>query len=114
MLKDLNALYVIIGLIIVVAIYFIYVYWKRQAALQRYVDLKIGMSESRMLLIMGNDLEYNVSQLKDNRKKYEWRINARSTTYYSHGIASTDYTGVKKLDVYLKDGCIEEIRPYNI
>lgn len=52
--------------------------------------------------------------------KYEWRINGSSYTtsrpanYGGVHYADTYYSGVKKLDIYVKDGLVEEIRPYNI
>ncbi len=53
---------------------------------------------------------YNKSSLKNNRFKYEWRMNA--TSYGQYGVRS--YQGVKKVDIYIKDGVVEEIRPYNV
>lgn len=77
--------------------------------LKRYVNIEIGMSETDMLNIMGGG--YNKSSLKNNRFKYEWRINASS---YSNGFGGRKYSGVKKVDIYVKDGLVEEIRPYNV
>ena len=93
----------IISCIIAVVVYII-----QHRQLKRYEQIYIGMSESQMLSIMGG--RYNVSSLRNNRKKYEWRINSYS--YGQHGYRS--YSGVKKVDIYLKDGHVEEIRPYNV
>ena len=76
--------------------------------LKRYRNIKIGMSEREMLNIMGKG--YNKSSLKGNRFKYEWRING--TSVGRNGVRS--YTGVRKVDIYVKDGEVEEIRPYNV
>ncbi len=77
---------------------------KKLEQLQRCHIIKIGMSENEMLLIMGEG--YSKSLLKNNRKKYEWRINA--TRY------GTSYSGVKKVDIYIKNGFVEEVRPHNV
>ena len=53
--------------------------------MKKYTDIYIGMSESDMLEIIGG-------------------------VHY----ADTYYSGLKKLDIYVKDGLVEEIRPYNI
>ena len=70
------------------------------------------MKESEMLSIMGGG--YNRSLLKNNRIKYEWRINATSTGVSNRGVSSRSYSGVKKVDIYTKDGYVEEVRPYNV
>lgn len=90
--------------------------------MKKYTDVYIGMSESNMLEIIGGG--YAKSSLKNNVTKYEWRINGSSHTtsrpanrpvnYGGVHIADTQYSGVKKLDIYVKDGLVEEIRPYNI
>ena len=76
--------------------------------LRRYEQVYIGMPVSEMLSIMGN--KYNVSSLKNNRQKYEWRIDASSYSYKGF----RTYSGVSKVDIYVKDGFVEEIRPYNV
>lgn len=81
---------------------------KRRAKLRRYTSIQIGMSESEMLAIMGKG--YNRSLLKNNRTKYEWRINASSSGYGSTRI----YSGIRKVDIYVKDGYVEEVKPYNV
>lgn len=76
--------------------------------MRRYENVCIGMSEEEMLGIMGKG--YNKSSLKNNRFKYEWRYsNGISTSY--HGVRA--YSGVSKVDIYISDGVVEEIRPYN-
>jgi glutamine amidotransferase-like uncharacterized protein len=57
---------------------------------------------------------YNRSLLKNNRVKYEWRINATSTGSSYKGFSTRSYSGVKKVTIYVKDGRVEEVRPYNI
>lgn len=88
--------------------YFWYVTAQRQQ-LKRYEQVTIGMSEEEMLQIMGKG--YNKSSLKNNRFKYEWRINATSA---KNGFGGRMYSGVKKVDIYICDGLVEEIRPYNV
>ncbi len=73
-----------------------------------YKRLRLGMSEEEMLAIMKG--HYNKSYLKDNRIKCEWR--------YNNGMSGSIkglrfYSGVSKCTVYLKNGVIEEIRPFN-
>ena len=80
--------------------------------LQRYWDVTIGMSEKEMLSIMGEG--YNRSLLKNNRVKYEWRINASSVGSSYNGTSFRSYSGVKKVTIYTKDGYVEEVRPYNV
>ena len=80
--------------------------------MKRYRKITIGMTENEMLNIMGG--RPIKSSLKNNRFKYEWRINASSTTSGSKGVYTTTYSGVKKVDIYTKDGYVEEIKPYNI
>lgn len=70
------------------------------------------MSEDEMLSIMGGG--YNKSLLKNNRVKYEWRINATSSSYSSKGFSTRVYNGVKKVDIMVKDGLVEEVKPYNV
>lgn len=76
--------------------------------MRQYEKVSLGMSEAEMLEIMGK--KYNKSLLKNNRTKYEWR--------YSNGMSSSYkgtrfYSGVSKVDIYLKDGIVEEVRPFN-
>ena len=80
--------------------------------LQRYWDVEIGMTEDEMLDIMGDG--FNRSLLKNNRKKYEWRINARSYGTSYKGVSTRSYSGVKKVTIYKKDGFVEEVKPYNV
>lgn len=80
--------------------------------LQRYWDVEIGMTEDEMLDIMGDG--FNRSLLKNNRKKYEWRINARSYGTSYKGVSTRTYSGVKKVTIYTKDGFVEEVKPYNV
>ena len=82
--------------------------YRKKAKLEKNWDVEIGMSESEMLNIMGKG--YNRSLLKNNRVKYEWRINATS---YSSG-NTRSYSGVKKVTIYTKDGYVEEVKPYNV
>lgn len=76
--------------------------------MRRYEKIGLGMSEAEVLKIMGN--KYNKSLLKNNRTKYEWR--------YSNGMSSSYkgarfYSGVSKVDIYFKDGIVEEVKPFN-
>ena len=85
---------------------------KKLEQLQRYWDVNIGMPEGKMLRIMGEG--YNRSLLKNNRIKYEWRINASSYGSSYKGFSTRSYTGVKKVTIYVKNGLVEEVKPYNI
>ena len=85
---------------------------KKLKQLQRYWDVEIGMSENNMLDIMGDG--YNRSLLKNNRIKYEWRINAKSYGTSYKGVSTRTYYGVKKVTIYTKDGFVEEVTPYNV
>lgn len=80
--------------------------------LHRYWHIKIGMPEDEMLSIMGTG--YNRSLLKNSRVKYEWRINASSYGSSYKGISTRTYTGIKKVTIYIKDGYVEEVKPYNV
>ena len=103
--------YLIIGLFALIICVFIIAMVAMVAQhkqLRRYTDINIGMSENEMLSIMGGG--YNVSSLKNNRKKYEWRINASSYGYKGY----RTYSGVHKVAIYTKDGRVEEIKPYNV
>lgn len=85
---------------------------KKVEQLQRYWDVEIGMTEDEMLDIMGDG--YNRSLLKNNRVKYEWRINATSYGSSYKGFSSRSYSGVKKVTIYTKNGLVEEVKPYNV
>lgn len=85
---------------------------KKLEQLQRYWDVKIGMDEDEMLNIMGDG--YNRSLLKNNRVKYEWRINATSYGSSYKGFSTRSYSGVKKVTIYTKNGLVEEVKPYNV
>lgn len=85
---------------------------KRLEQLERYWDVELGMSEDDMLDIMGDD--YYRSLLKNNRVKYEGRIEATSHGSSYKGISSRVYSGVKKVTIYVKDGVVEEVKPYNV
>lgn len=80
--------------------------------LQKYWNVKIGMTENKMLSIMGGG--YSRSLLKNNRTKYEWRINASSYGTFYKGFSTRTYTGVRKVAIYTRNGYVEEIRPYNV
>lgn len=81
-------------------------------------SLRLGMPEYEMLERIGRTYlgdDYDKSLLKNNRVKYEWRIsNGISSGFYFKGFSTRAYSGVKKLDIYCKDGVVEEIRPYNL
>lgn len=85
---------------------------KQRKALRNYIEINIGMPENEMLEIMGG--KYNKSSLKNNRAKYEWRINATSTGINSNGVSTRSYSGVSKVDIYTWNGYVEEIKPYNV
>lgn len=85
---------------------------KKIEQLQRYWDVEIGMTEDEMLDIMGNG--YTRSLLKNNRVKYEWRINASSYSSSYKGFSTRSYSGVKKVTIYTKNGIVEEVKPYNV
>ena len=80
--------------------------------LQRYIAIEIGMSETEMLSIMGNG--YNRSLLTNNRKKYEWRIEAQSFGTSHKGNSIRAYSGVKKVSIYTRNGYVDEVKPYNV
>ena len=82
------------------------------AQLQRYWDVEIGMTENEMLSVMGGG--FNRSLLKDNRVKYEWRINATSYGSSYNGFSTRSYTGVKKVTIYTKNGFVEEVKTHNV
>lgn len=94
----------IFGVIFLVMIIVIIRDIERIAQLKKYKKIRVLMSEYDMLQIMGKG--YKKSSLKNNRCKYEWRINASGS--------GSSYRGVKKVDIYVKNGLVEEIRPYNI
>ncbi len=94
----------ILGVIFLVMIIVIIRDIERIAQLKKYKKIRVLMSEYDMLQIMGKG--YKKSSLKNNRCKYEWRINASGS--------GSSYRGVKKVDIYVKNGLVEEIRPYNI
>ena len=77
--------------------------------LYNYEDVQIGMDEKEMLEIMGND--FNKSSLKNGRYKYEWRVSAVSENTFG---GKREYSGVKKVAIYVKNGVVEEIKPYNV
>ena len=76
--------------------------------LNRYKQITLGMPEQEMLKIMGKG--YDKSLLKNNKNKYEWRINATS---YGHKGFRT-YSGVRKVDIVTQNGVVIEVRPYNV
>lgn len=107
----------------VVGIVFLLVYIKKTThqyfPLNYALDLLyLGMSEHEMLEIIDRTFyggKHNKSLLKNNRVKYEWRIsNGISQGFSYKGFSTREYTGVKKLDVYCKDGVVVEIKPYNL
>ena len=85
---------------------------RRLSKLRRSELVQIGMDEEEMLSIMGGG--YTISYLKNNRIKYEWRINAKSSGTSYKGISSRSYTGVKKATIYVKNGVVEEVLGYNL
>ena len=108
MISIFENVYVMVGLVIVLFAMALIIPIYQRDQLKRYESVSIGMSEAEMLQIMGGG--YNKSSLKNNRNKYEWRINA--TSYGKNGFRA--YSGVRKVDIYTKDGRVEEIRPYNV
>ena len=84
----------------------------KEKQLLGYWNVDIGMSREEMLSIMGTG--YSLSLLKNNREKYEWRIDAKSYGSSYKGFSSRTYQGVKKVSIYVKDGCVEEIKTLNM
>ena len=80
--------------------------------LQRYWEIEIGMPEDEMLDIMGEG--YSRSLLKNNRVKYEWRINATSYGSSYNGSSTRTYSGVKKVTIYTVNGFVESILSHNV
>ena len=108
-------IWITVIMIAVFVIFFVIAYSienKKLEQLQRYWDVKIGMSEAEMLAIMGDG--FNRSLLKNNLVKYEWRINASSYGSSYKGVSIKSYSGVKKVTIYTKNGFVEEVRPYNV
>ena len=105
-------IYFVFGLCVIMVLIVGLIGIQRRNQLKRYIQISIGMTETEMLSIMGDG--YNVSSLKNNRKKYEWRINASSSGSYGHGVSFRSYTGVRRVTIYTKNGFVEEIRPYNV
>ena len=103
---------IIIAVVFIAAIIGLIVGISQREQLRRYDKVTLGMSESEMLKIMGKG--YNRSLLKNNRVKYEWRINATSRSTRYKGMSITSHSGVHKVDIYVKDGVVEEVRPYNV
>ena len=101
---------VLLGVLLALPI--MYASRKQSQQLQRYWNVEIGMSEEEMLDIMGEG--YNRSFLKNNREKYEWRINATSVGSSYKGTSFRSYSGVKKVTIYTKNGFVEEVKPYNV
>jgi len=85
---------------------------RKRKQLRRYWEIEVDMPEDEMLLIMGEG--YNRSYLKNNRTKYEWRINSYSYGSYHNGLSVRNYPGVQKVVIYTKNGYVEEIKPYNV
>ncbi len=110
--------YLIVSLFVFIAICFallIFIAIKNQkkiSQLQRSEEIQIGMPEREMLSIMGDG--YTKSLLKNNRVKYEWRINGRSYGSSYNGVSVRSYSGVKKVGIYVKDGLVEEVRGFNL
>ncbi|WP_024865644.1 hypothetical protein [Butyrivibrio sp. FCS014] len=102
------AIFLIVAAIILLAKYAV-----KAGRRNRVAKISLGMSENEMLKIMGR--RYNKSLLKNDRVKYEWRYsNGGSTGSSYRGNSVRKYHGVSKVDIYCKNGCVEEVRPHNI
>ena len=88
--------------------YSIYALMYKRSQMRKYTKITIGMSEAEMLKIMGEG--YDMSSLRNNRIKYEWRIGSTRSSYQG----TSTYSGVSKVDIYTRNGIVEEIRPYNV
>ena len=107
--------YIIVAVFVLMVFTFILyeiVSLKRLEKLKRYRKVKIGMSKTEMLSIMGRG--YSKSLLKNKRVKYEWRINAISYGSSYRGVSHRSYSGVKKVSIYTQNGYVEEVRAHNI
>lgn len=102
-------IFVVLLIVVIICIHFA---GKKTRQLQKYWDIEIDMSEDEMLSIMGKG--YNRSLLKNNRVKYEWRINGSSYGTSYKGFSTRAYTGVKKVTIYIKNGYVGEVKPYNV
>ena len=110
-----DIMFIMFGIIVLILLVSLIAYGvghQKVEQLQRYWNVQIGMTENVMLDIMGDG--YNRSLLKNNRVKYEWRINASSYGASYKGISTRQYSGVKKVTIYVKDGLVEEVKPYNV
>lgn len=108
-------IWTLVIMIVVISVVFVIAFSignKKLVQLQRYWDVEIGMTENEMLDIMGDG--FNRSLLKNNRVKYEWRINASSYGSSYKGFSTRSYSGVKKVTIYTKNGLVEEVKPYNV
>lgn len=107
-----NIIILIIILFMFLVVIATYMEYRKIKQLQKYWKIEIGMIEEEMLDIMGRG--YNRSLLKNNRIKYEWRIRARSYGSSHNGYSTRTYTGVRKVTIYVKNGLVEEVKPYNV
>lgn len=103
--KLLTKLYIILFVSIVTGLVLSFLFicktLRKYHRLKKYADVTVGMKKEEMLTIMGNG--YSKSLLRNNREKYEWRILFGSGSYR-----------VIKVDIYVKDGYVEEVRPFNL
>lgn len=109
---DIKPIIICVILITVISIITIIIRNAKISKLRRSEEIYIGMDEDEMLSIMGGG--YTRSLLKNNRTKYEWRMNATSYTSSYKGGNSTSYSGVKKATIYVKDGYVEEVKGFNL
>ena len=100
---EIQVVLILLGSVIL-GVILAYIENKKVKKLRRYQDINIGMSENQMLNIMGKGYTRNI--LKNNRIKYEWRINA--STY--KGVR----TNVRKVSIYTKNGKVCDVTTHNI
>ena len=105
----MNSYFIIFIGIIIVLVAFLLGEITRDNQRNKIDSITLGMPEAQMLEIMGG--RYNKSLLKNNRIKYEWRY-SNGHSYSCKGFRT--YSGVRKIDIYCKDGFVEEVKPYNI
>lgn len=107
-MKEEKIIYFILIVLFLLFFYGIFSIAAKRLQLKKYSRIELGMLEEEMLNIMGGG--YNKSLLKNGSVKYEWRLNGTSSS--AGGVRS--YSGVKKVDIYCKEGEVIEVRPYNV
>lgn len=83
---------------ILVSVYAVYLALNKKSQLEKYKEVRVGMSKDEMLYIMGKDY---MAMTHGDKTSYEWKANV-----------SQNYSGLVKVIIDVENDKVTDVRHY--